>query len=126
MSFPFAFKEALDIILCVEESTSGEGATFASSLSFALSFATEALLEEAAESSDRLAVEASPGFPGHPVLVEHCFRGFGISHDGGVRSECCWNGFLAVIRGSSRGGSGIFPVVILVTVQADWKVWVLL
>ena len=97
MSFPFAFKEALDIILCVEESTSGEGATFAFYLSFALSFATEALLEEAAESSDRLAVEASPGFPGHPMLVEDGFGGFGFGHDSGVWDVFCRKRFFAVV-----------------------------
>ena len=81
MSLSFALKEALDVVLCVEESTSGEAATFAFSSSFTFAFAAEALLEEAAESSDWFAVEASPGFPGHPVLVEQCFRGFGVSHD---------------------------------------------
>ena len=71
MSFPFAFKEALDIILGVEESTSGELATFAFAFSF--SFASEASLEEAAESPNWFAVEASPSFLGHSVLVEECF-----------------------------------------------------
>ena len=100
MSFSFAFEEALDVILRVEESTSGEVATFALSFALAFAFTAEALLEEAAESSDWLTVEASPGFPGHPVLVEHCFGGFGVSHDGGVRREGCRNGFVAIIRGS--------------------------
>ena len=97
MSFSFAFEEALDVILCVEESTPGKVATFAFSFSFTFAFAAKALLEEAAESSDGFAVEASPGFPGHPVLEEHCFGGFGVSHDGGVRREGCRNGFIAVI-----------------------------
>ena len=121
MSFSFAFEEALDVILCVEESTSGEAATFAFSFAFTFALAAKALLEEAAESSDGFAVEASPGFPGHPVLVEHCFRGFCVSHDGGVRREGCRNGFIAVIRRGSRGRSGIFPIFFLVTVQVDWK-----
>ena len=60
MSLSFALKETLDVVLCVEESTSGEVATFA----FAL---------EAAKSSDWLSIEASPGSPGHPVLEEQGF-----------------------------------------------------
>ena len=121
MSFPFAFKETLDVILCVEESTSGETATLAFSFAFTFALAAEALLEEAAESPDGFAVEASPGFPGHPVLVEHSFGGFCVGHDGSVRREGCRNRFVAIIRRGSRGRSGIFPIVILVTVQADWK-----
>ena len=73
MSLSFALKETLDVVLGVEESTSGEAATLASSFAFAFSFAAEALLEEAAKSSDWFTVEASPGFPGHPVLIEHGF-----------------------------------------------------
>ena len=100
MSFPFAFQEALDVVLRVEESTSGEGATLAFSFSFAFSFAAEALLEEAAESSDRLAVEASPGFPGHPMLVEDGFGGFGFGHAGDVWNVFCRKWFFAIVGGS--------------------------
>ena len=72
MSLPFALEEALDIVLCVEESTSGELATFAFAFAFAFSFAAKASLEEAAESPNWFAVEASPSFLGHPVLIEEC------------------------------------------------------
>ena len=126
MSFTFAFEKALDVVLCVKESTTAEGATSAFSSSFALPLTAEALLEEATESPDWFATEASPGSPGHSMLVEHGFRGFGISHGRGVRSILCRNGFLAVIGGSGCGRSGIFPVIVLVTVLADWKVGVLL
>ena len=121
MSFSFAFEEALDVILCVEESTSGKVATFAFSFAFTFAFAAKALLEEAAESSDGFAVEASPGFPGHPVLEEHCFGGFCVGHDGSVRREGCRNRFVAIIRRGGRRRSGIFPIFFLVTVQVDWK-----
>ena len=100
MSLSFALEETLDVILRVEESTSGEVATFALSFAFAFSFSAEALLEEAAKSSDWFTIEASPGFPGHSMLVEHGFGSFGVSHDGGVRREGCRNGFVAIIRGS--------------------------
>ncbi len=73
MSLSFALEETLDVVLCVEESTSGEAATLAFSFALTFAFAAEALLEEAAKSSDWFTIEASPGFPGHPVLVEHCF-----------------------------------------------------
>ena len=126
MSLSFALKEALDVVLRVEESTSGEAATFAFSFAFSFAFAAEALLEEATESPDWFATEAPPGSPGHSMLVEHSFRGFDISHGGGVRSILSRNGFLAVIGRSGCGRSGIFPIIILVTVQADWKVRVLL
>ena len=95
MSLSFALKGALDVVLRVEESTSGETATFA--FSFAFSFAAEALLEEAAESSDWFAVEASPGFPGHPMLVEDSFGGFGFSHDGSVWDVFCRKRFFAIV-----------------------------
>ena len=71
MSLSFALKEDLDIILGVEESTTVGFATFA--FAFAFSFAAKALLEEAAKSPDWFAVEASPGFPGHSVLIELFF-----------------------------------------------------
>ena len=70
VSLSFALKEELDIILCVEESTTGEFATFAFALAFSFSFAAKVLLEEAAKSPYGFASEASPGFPGHSVLVE--------------------------------------------------------
>ena len=99
MSLSFAHKEALDVVLRVEESTSGESATFAFAFAFSFSLAAKALLEEAAESPNWFAVETSPGFPGHSVLVEHCFSGFSIGHDGGVRGESSRNGFLTIVRG---------------------------
>ena len=97
VSFSFAFKETLDVILCVEESTSGKGTTLASSFSFALSFSAEALLEEAAESPDWLTVEASPGFPGHPMPEEDSFGSFGFGHDGSVWGEFCRKRLIAII-----------------------------
>ena len=97
MSLSFAFKETLDVVLCIEESTSGKGTTLAFSSSFALSFSAEALLEEAAESSDWFTVEASPGFPGHPMLVEDSFGGFGFSHDGSVWDVFCRKRFFAIV-----------------------------
>ena len=73
MSLSFALKETLDVVLCVEESTSGEIATFAFALALAFALTAEALLEEATKSSDWLSIEASPGSPGHPVLEEQGF-----------------------------------------------------
>ena len=97
MSLSFASEETLDIVLGVEESTTVLSATFAFAPSFSFAFTAKALLEEAAESPYWFAVEASPGFPGHPVLIEQRFRGFGIGHDGGIRCVVGRKRFVTVV-----------------------------
>ena len=58
MSLSFAFKETLDVVLCVEESTSGEAATLA--FSFAFTFALAFGLSAFTDSMENLLTSARP------------------------------------------------------------------